>query len=172
MALVGGSCGRHGCGACTCGGHLWGLHLSHACVHVQATVAFEKSQQKQKILEARSTAALKRCDALEHRSKQQAAALQDARMKRQAAEASVQEADERCDALAGRLIAAEAAAADARERAAHALLMRDNIHAEADAAREEATVLRSDVRAAMFICMHACMHAKAAYPSPIVLRGL
>jgi hypothetical protein len=64
------------------------------------------------------------------------------------AEASVEEADERCDALAGRLIAAEAAAADSRDRAARIIHMRDTMHAEMDAAREEAASLRSEVRAA------------------------
>lgn len=109
-------------------------------------MALEKSQKKQKLLEARSAAATKRCDALEHRSKQQAAALDEARSKRKAAEASVVEADERCDALAGRLIAAEAAAADARDVASRIIQARDLLHDEADAAREEAATLRSEVR--------------------------
>lgn len=124
---------------------------------VQALVGFEKSQKKQKLLEARSTAATKRCEALEHRSKQQAAALDEARKKRKAAEFSVVEADERCDALAGRLIAAEAAAADARDRAGCTIRMRNDLHDEADAAREEAVSLRSEVRN-FFCTSHACMH--------------
>lgn len=114
-------------------------------MHLQARVGFEKSQKKQKLLEARSTAATKRCDALEHRSKQQAAALENARTKRLAAEVEVSETDERCEALAGRLLAAEAAAADARERAANMAHMRDTLYDEACAARDDSIAARSEV---------------------------
>ena len=135
---------------------------------VQAKVGLEKSQKKQRLLEARSTAATKRCEALEHRSKQQAAALEEARKKRMAAEASVVEADERCDALAGRLIAAEAAAADARDCAARVVQARDILYDEADASRAEAAALILEVRLVFCIPSRdsAFLHTCESRPPP------
>jgi hypothetical protein len=129
---------------------------------MQATAAAERAEKKQRLLEAKTEAATVRMEALEHRSKQQAAALEDSRRRRRGVEGAWQEAEERADTLARRLVAAEAAAADARARAARATATRSALAAEADGARDEARDLSRQVCCPVLYCLPCMLHVTAA----------
>lgn len=128
----------------------------------------ERAVKKQKLLEAKAEAAAARMEALEHRSKQQAAVLEDARAKRKKVEGAWEEAEARAETLAQRLVAVEAAAADARMHARRAAAARVALADEADSARDETRKVNAEVRC--MACMRAprcCQHARELARAPL-----